>query len=97
MRHYSIGKDGLTPEQRKRGPSRVKPIVQFGERALFRLAHTVKLEKEQARWAEGIFLGILDISQEYIFGNKCGVMRTTYPPHRLEKHEQWSVPMLRER
>ncbi len=41
--------------------------MQFGEKALFRLAYTIKKEKEDSKWVEGVFLGVLDVSSEYIW------------------------------
>ena len=92
---YQIGPDGKTPRERYKGQSSSKPTFPFGERVLYKHTKTADIDKEDNRWAYGIFLGIVDNSNEYLMGTEAGVVKTPYMPKRLGKEEQWGMKWIK--
>ena len=69
------GDDGLTAMQRIRGRSTTSPKPRFGEHVLYKVSKTVKLGKSEARWRRGVWLGIVELSDEHIIGTEIGVIK----------------------
>ena len=76
LRTYSMGSDGRTPEERRRGRRTEKPMVAFGESVWYMASHTAPRSKEDARWHEVIILVRIDDSCEYIICPPQGIVRT---------------------
>ena len=71
--------DGLTPYQRIRGRVAMTRIVRFGEKVLYKPSKTVKMDKTEARWKYGLWLGIIEHTCKHIIGTehdvvKCGAI-----------------------
>ena len=95
IRNYCIDDRGRTAEENRRGQSREKIIIPFGESVLYRLAHTIVLDRCAYRWEAGVMLGIIDVSGEYIIGTSKGVVKTPYTPKGLEKEKQYNAVEIR--
>lgn len=61
--------------QRCRGRSRTSPKAKFGEKVLHKVAKTVYLSKSEARWREGLWLGMVETSDEHLIGTKLGAIK----------------------
>jgi hypothetical protein len=69
------GEDGLTAIQRIRGRSTTAPRPRFGEKVMYKIPKTVKINKSEARWKYGIWLGSIESSDEHLIGTKLGVIK----------------------
>ena len=64
---YQTGRgDGLMPYQRIRGRVAMTRSVRFGEKVLYKPSKTVKMDKTEARWKYGLWLGITEHTCEHI-------------------------------
>ena len=91
MRRFGVMADGMTPFQKHRGEASVKPWAHVGERVLYRPAKTVVLAKEDNRWIDGISVGMIDRTGEYLIATSEGIIKTAYEPSRHPVNEQWSM------
>eukprot|EP00973_Karenia_brevis_P033346 4600183-Karenia_brevis.AAC.1 len=67
--------DGKSAFERIRGRSIHQCIVAFSEHVHYKPAKSVSIEKAEARWEKGVWLGIIPESQEHIIGTKAGVIK----------------------
>ena len=58
-------------------------------------AKTVPKDKEDSNWFEGIMLGNIDNTREYIIGTSMGVVKTPYAPKRLPADKQWDAEAVK--
>ena len=54
-----MGEDKKTAEERKRGESTSKGVIEFGE-CVHRVSNTAEREKMEVKWEERVMLGIMD-------------------------------------
>ena len=85
--------DGLTPRERIAGHASLPPIAHFGERVLFKPSKTVLISKDEPRWREGVFLGFMDTSTEYIIGTPLGIVKCR-SIRRRDASEQFDIQSL---
>eukprot|EP00973_Karenia_brevis_P064001 8893993-Karenia_brevis.AAC.1 len=64
--------DGLTAIERTRGKTTHQSIVAFGERVHFKPAKTIRVEKAEPKWCDGVWLGIIVETHEHIIGTSRG-------------------------
>jgi hypothetical protein len=90
---FHVGKDGKTCDERLKGKSSQRPIVQFGECVWFKpiKRNSDNMAKYEARWYDGVWIGINERSGEGIVmcGNqvvKCRCIRRKPPSERWNGH-----------
>ena len=64
------GSDGKTPYERSRGKRASILGLEFGERVLFKIPPKQKMAKIEARWTEGVFVGVRRRSNEVIVSDE---------------------------
>ena len=68
------------------------------ERAMARRANwrsSTNEAKEENRWRDGINLGILDNTNEFILGTSEGIVKTPYEVRRRPLEEQWNAQEIK--
>ena len=68
------GSDGKVAYERSRGKQPTVLGVEFGEKVLYKLKKGNKMEKLNARWDYGIFVGIRRRSNEVMVSTKEGIV-----------------------
>ena len=58
MNRLEVGKDGKVAYDRAKGKKPTVLGVEFGEKLLYKVKPTAKLEKINSRWEFGIFVGV---------------------------------------
>ena len=86
-----VGADGRTPYQRLKGKGCKAKLPSFGEQVFYRLLRPsgARLNKLDAKYQEGTFLGIGEGSNEYYIGTEAGVGRSA-DIRRKPPSQQWS-------
>ena len=90
---YQVGPDGQTARQRTRGRAAMANTVGLGEQVLYKPSKTVKLEKDEARWRKGTWLGVIDHTNEHIIGTAEGVVKCR-AIHPREADKKWDVDAM---
>ena len=74
---YSVGADGRTAYERRRGRRCRAPVIRFGETIWFKelKPHAAKRDKFNSDWNKGVWMGQARESQESIIGTGDGVVR----------------------
>eukprot|EP00973_Karenia_brevis_P086827 12041848-Karenia_brevis.AAC.1 len=67
--------DGRTALERTRGRTTHQGIVAFGECVQYKPAKSIRIEKAEARWESGIWLGIIVETSEHMIGTEKGVVK----------------------
>ena len=67
--------DGLTASQRIRGKAAMSPQAKFGDKVLYKPMKTVKLDKSEAKWRYGAWVGTIEHTSEHIIGTPEGVIK----------------------
>eukprot|EP00973_Karenia_brevis_P094493 12422783-Karenia_brevis.AAC.1 len=75
LRTGVVGHDGLTAHERYKGRSAQTNIVAFAEKVLYKPSKTIRLAANEARWEDGIWMGIITESNEHIIGTDKGVVK----------------------
>ena len=70
-----IGKDGKTAHERNKGKKATVMGPEFGEKVLFKTKIKAKMDKIDARWSYGIFVGVRTKSGELWIATTNGVTR----------------------
>ena len=92
---YAVGKDGLTPYERRRGrPCRI-PSVCFGEKVWYKQLREGKDRKDKfcTEWHEGIWLGHTRNSNEHIIGLSDGAVKA-FSIRRQDLHVRWNAGLV---
>ena len=99
---FKVGEDGRTAYERGKGGRKFKrQLVPFGQKVLYEHrpvrhprdgAHLGKLE---ARFEEGVFLGISMNSMEYLVGDRSGDVVTTNVVKGFPDELQWDAAWIR--
>ena len=85
--------DGKTPRVRITGNASIPNLAHFGECILFKPAKTVVVGKDEPRWRNGVFLGFLDSTTEYIIGTPLGIIKCR-SIRRQDSSEQFCIDAL---
>ena len=93
--NYSSGYDGKSPYERLRGESSKVPIAIFGESVLYLPLKTAKTLKEQAqpKMKKGIWLGVVERTEESIIGTEKGIVKCRTVSRRPED-SRWDKDMV---
>ena len=95
IRRFSMGSDGITPFERHRGEASIQPWAHIGEQVWYKPAKTVDIGKEEDKWLDGIAVGMLDRTSEYLLATRNGVIKTPYEPRRRPAEDQWSMEEIK--
>ena len=69
-------------------------VAEFGEGIWYMKADTVGTNKADARWEEGIWLGIQEVSGEHIIGTEEGCLKTK-DIRRKPQEDWWKIENMR--
>ena len=83
-----VGKDGKTAYERCRGKRASVLAVEFGEKLLWKVRPKHKLEKLNARWEFGVFVGVKAASGEIWVATKEG-LQAVRSVRRLPLEDRW--------
>ncbi len=73
INRLSQGTDGKDAYERMKGKKPTVLGIEFGEKIFYRLKHTQKMQKINARWALGIFVGVRKRSNELMVATDDGI------------------------
>ena len=88
LNRREIGKDGKTACERSKGKKTSVLAVEFGERLLYKVRPKDKMEKLNARWDFGVFVGIRASSGEVWVATKDGI-KAVRSVRRIASEERW--------
>ena len=85
-----VGRDGATPYERLKKKKFTRPIVQFGEKVLYKEIRESanKKEKLDVMWLRGVWIGVDDHAEEALIGTEEGVVRA-HSVKRLPAQDRW--------
>ena len=87
---FEVGKDGKVPYQRLRGRKLHPDLIEFGECVHYLPLNHLELGKAEARWKDGIFLGLRLESGEKLVGTHEGVFKVRSIRRKVES-ERWDA------
>ena len=92
---YALVYDGKTPYERLRGERSKVPLATFGEAVLYLPLKTAKPLKEQAqpKMKMGIWLGVIERTEETIIGTDMGIVKCR-TINRLPEDQRWNKSMI---
>ena len=91
INRYHMGKDSLTAQQRTTRKVTNKPIARFGEKVLYRvLDNKHNVEKHEARYREGVWIGLIPRTDEDLVMTSKGVVKAT-SIRLLSETSKWDV------
>ena len=85
-----VDKEGFTPYRRWRGRPFNRPVAEFGENIWYLPANSAGKNKFEARWHEGVWLGVRLESGEAIIGTSEGVLKARDFRRKPENGGRWS-------
>eukprot|EP00973_Karenia_brevis_P064143 8913014-Karenia_brevis.AAC.1 len=93
---FSVGRDGRTAYERRKGRKCPIPVVPFGELVWYK---EIRRQKERdnkfsSEWMEGIWLGHSRSSNEILIGTDAGVVRA-YAVKRMSEDKRWSAEAIK--
>ena len=91
------GKDGKTATERSQGERSPMPLACFGEKVHFKPltgSSVGRTDNLEARWDDGIWLGIENRTGEVRIGTESGVIKCR-SIRRKPEEEKWSVATLK--
>ena len=86
---YAPGDDGKTPYERIRQETCKVPLVPFGEAIMYLPMKTAKASKGTPARKPGIWLGVIERTEETIVGTENGVVKCR-TVSRMAEGEQWN-------
>jgi len=93
MNRLEEGKDGKVGYERIKGKKPTVLGLEFGEKLLYKIKIKDKLEKINARWEYGIFVGIRQRSGELWVGTPSGIIKTR-AVKRIPVEKRWDDDCL---
>ena len=86
--------DGKVPYERMKGKKPTVLGIEFGEKVLYKVKLGGKLEKLNARWAYGIFVGIRRRSNEVMVSTQEGIVFAR-SVKRIPTEKRWDQDNLK--
>ena len=77
LNRLQVGTDGKVPYERVKGKKPTVLGIEFGEKILYKVKLGSKLEKLNARWGEGVIVGIRRRSNEIMVATREDVLFAT--------------------
>ena len=74
LNRLHVGTDGKVPYERVKGKKPTVMGIEFGEKVLYKIKLGSKMKKLNARWGEGICVGIRRRSNEIMVASREGIM-----------------------
>ena len=93
MNRLEVGKDGKVAYDRAKGKKPIVLGVEFGEKLLYKVKPTVKVEKIKSRWEVGIFVGVRRRSGEVWVAVK-GKVLSARSVRRIPVEHRWGEDCL---
>ena len=96
LNRCSKGEDGRTPYQRVKGRQSHRHVCKFGEQVMWKPMKTAanRRNKDEPRWEEGSWLGVIFETDEVIIGREHGVVKCRdvrrMPELDPEMMQRWS-------
>ena len=87
--NFSVGPDGKVPFQRVRGRKMRRELVEFGEMVHWMPADQLHRGKFEARWHNGIWLGVRPQTSEVLIGTPQGVFKAR-SVKRMSESMRWN-------
>ena len=91
LNRYHVYEDGRTGYHNWKGRPFVKESVEFGQNIMYYPPGMKGKNKFEARWQEGVWLGIADRSMEVIVGTNEGVIKVRDVRRYGTQQEQWDM------
>ena len=88
INRMEVGKDGKTAYERNKGKTSTVLAVEFGEKLLWKVRPKSRMEKLNARWEYGVFVGVKAASSEIWVATKAG-LQAVRSVRRLAAEERW--------
>ena len=89
VNRLNVGKDGKVAYERIKGKKPTILGLEFGEKILYKMRKGQKMEKINARWEFGIFVGIKRKSNELWIATKEGII-SVRSARRIPVEKRWS-------
>ena len=88
---YLVGKDGMTPQERKRGRRCRAPVASFGELVWYKpMDKAREINNIEAKWEKGLWLGTAREANEMLIGTQDGATRC-YAIKRMTEEDRWNA------
>ena len=91
---WAVRRHGRTSFEHAKGHKTKTPVACFGEQLLWRKRKTGALNKLDADWTEGIFLGMTGQTSEISIGTEDGVFTTSDVRRLPDGPGRWNVKMI---
>ena len=88
MNRLCMGSDGKVAYERVKGKKPTVLGVEFGEKVLYKIKQGSKLQKINARWEYGIFVGVRKVSNELVVATKEG-LKMVRSIRRMPFEKRW--------
>ena len=89
MNRLEVGKDGKTAYERTKGKKPTVLGIEFGEKVLYKIKPSQKMEKINARWDYGIFVGVRRRSGELWIAAQDQIF-SVRSVRRIAVEQRWS-------
>jgi len=93
MNRLKEGSDGKVAYQRIKGKKPSVLAIEFGEKVFYKVKMVSKLEKLNARWEPGIFVGVKRKSNEIMVATEDGILFVR-AIRRVAKQQRWTKDSL---
>ena len=91
---FQVGSDGKTSYERRRGKKFQKELAEFSECVWYLKAKSKSTPDIKSRWANGVWLGIREESNEIIIGTSEGVIKTRTIRRKADPKDSWNADEL---
>ena len=89
VNQLAVGKDGKTAMERIKGKKATVAGVEFGEKLLYKVKLANKMEKINARWNHGIFVGVRNRSNELWIATNENKIISVRAVKRIPVEQRW--------
>ena len=95
MNRLEVGADGKTAYERTKGKRAEVAGLEFGEKVLWKYLPTAKMQKMNARWGYGLFLGVRARSGEIVLvDGESRELKYVRTVRRIPEQERWDPANL---
>ncbi len=95
MNRLEVGADGKTAYERIKGKRAEVPGLEFGEKVLWKYLPAAKMQKMNARWGYGLFLGVRTRSGEIVVvDSESRELKYVRTVRRIPEQERWDPANL---
>ena len=94
MNRFEVASDGKTPYERIKGKEAQVLGLEFGEKVMYKHAPGKYMEKINARWSWGLFVGVRARSSELVVINEDKEVKYVRTARRIPESQRWDVNCL---